>query len=101
MMWAVNAELLNVMVPELRLLLALLGLVADSTRGDPESPLRWTTKSMRHLAGALAGQGHRCSPQTAWRLLREQGYSVQAPAKVLEGARHPDRDAQFRYIAAR
>ena len=81
------------------LLPALLDLVADSTRGDPESPLQWTTKSMRHLADALSGQGHRCSPQTAWRLLRGQGYSMQAPAKVLEGARHPDRDAQFRYIA--
>jgi hypothetical protein len=82
------------------LLPALLGLVEDSSRGDPQSPLRWTTRSMRHLAGALAEQGHRCSPQTAWRLLREQGYSMQAPAKVLEGSRHPDRDAQFRYIAA-
>jgi hypothetical protein len=79
---------------------ALLGLVEDSTRGDPGSPLRWTTRSMRHLAGALAERGHRCSPQTAWRLLREQGYSMQAPAKVLEGGGHPDRDAQFRYIAA-
>jgi hypothetical protein len=77
----------------------LLDLVRDSTRGDPESPLQWTTKSMRHLADALAGKGHRCSPQTVWRELREQGYSMQAPAKVLEGSRHPDRDAQFRYIA--
>ena len=174
MMWAVNAELLNVMVPELRLLLpeldekgrrlvlgavaraagdggtgavarmtgaswqtvadgaaelasggtagpgrvrrpgggrkklagtdpgllpALLGLVADSTRGDPGSPLRWTTKSLRHLAEALTGQGHPCSPQTVRLLLKAEGYSLQAPAKVLEGARHPDRDAQFRYIA--
>ncbi len=81
------------------LLPALLDLVADSTRGDPESPLQWTTKSMRHLADALSGQGHRCSPQTAWRLLRGQGYSMQSAAKVLEGACHPDRDAQFRYIA--
>jgi hypothetical protein len=81
------------------LLPALLELVGDCTRGDPESPLRWTTKSMRHLADALAGQGHRCSPQTVWRLLREQGYSMQAPAKVLEGGGHRDRDAQFGYIA--
>jgi hypothetical protein len=81
------------------LLPALLDLVEDTTRGDPESPLRWTTKSMRHLADALAAQGHRCSPQTAWRLLRAQGYSMQAPAKVLEGSSHPDRDAQFGYIA--
>jgi transposase len=78
---------------------ALLALVEDSARGDPESPLLWTTKSAVNLAGALTGQGHRCSPQTAWRLLREQGFSTQANAKVTEGRRHPDRDAQFRYIA--
>ena len=77
---------------------ALLELVADSARGDPESPLQWTTKSMRHLADSLAARGHRCSPQTAWRLLQAQGYSMQAAAKVLEGSGHPDRDAQFRYI---
>jgi hypothetical protein len=79
---------------------ALLALVEDSTRGDPESPLAWTTKSAVNLAGELARQGHRCSPQTAWRLLHEQGFSTQANAKVAEGRRHPDRDAQFRYIAA-
>jgi Rhodopirellula transposase DDE domain len=78
---------------------ALLELVADSTRGDPESPLQWTTKSMRHLADALAARGHAVSPQTAWRLLQAQGYSMQAAAKVLEGSGHPDRDAQFRYIS--
>src|SRR6185312_13040809 len=82
------------------LLPALLALVEDSTRGDPQSPLRWTTKSMRHLADALTAAGHRCSPQTAWRLLQAQGYSMQANVKELEGARHPDRDAQFRYISA-
>jgi transposase len=79
---------------------ALLALVEDCTRGDPESPLAWTTKSAVNLAGELARQGHRCSPQTAWRLLHEQGFSTQANAKVAEGRRHPDRDAQFRYIAA-
>ena len=79
---------------------ALLALVEDSSRGDPESPLAWTTKSAKHLAGELTAQGHACSPQTAWRLLREQGFSTQANAKVTEGKRHPDRDAQFRYIAA-
>ena len=82
------------------LVTALLALVADSARGDPESPLMWTTKSVKHLAGELARQGHRCSPQTAWRLLHDQGFSTQANAKVTEGRRHPDRDAQFRYIAA-
>ena len=79
---------------------ALLALVEDSSRGDPESPLLWTTKSAKHLSGELGVQGHRCSPQTAWRLLGEQGFSTQANAKVAEGRRHPDRDAQFRYIAA-
>jgi hypothetical protein len=78
---------------------ALLALVEDSSRGDPGSPLQWTTKSVKHLSGALAAAGHRCSPQTAWRLLREQGFSTQANARVAEGKRHPDRDAQFRYIA--
>jgi Rhodopirellula transposase DDE domain/Helix-turn-helix of DDE superfamily endonuclease len=79
---------------------ALLALVEDSARGDPESPLVWTTKSVKHLSDALTGQGHRCSPQTAWRLLHGEGFSTQANAKVMEGRRHPDRDAQFRYIAA-
>ena len=79
---------------------ALLALVEESSRGDPESPLVWTTKSAVNLAGALTAQGHPCSPQTAWRLLREQGFSTQANAKVAEGRRHPDRDGQFRYIAA-
>ena len=79
---------------------ALLALVQDSARGDPESPLLWTTKSAAHLAGELTAGGHACSPQTAWRLLREQGFSTQASAKAKEGRRHPDRDAQFRYIAA-
>jgi transposase len=79
---------------------ALLSLVEDSTRGDPESPLAWTTKSVQHLAGALTAQGHRCSPQTCWRLLHGQGFSTQSAARVTEGTRHPDRDAQFRCIAA-
>jgi hypothetical protein len=79
---------------------ALLALVEDSTRGDPGSPLVWTTKSVAKLAGELAAAGHRCSPQTAWRLLHEQGFSTQSTARVTEGKRHGDRDAQFRYIAA-
>jgi hypothetical protein len=79
---------------------ALLALVADSARGDPQSPLLWTTKSVKNLAAALTAAGHRCSPQTAWRVLHEEGFSTQANAKVTEGRRHPDRDAQFRYIAA-
>ena len=79
---------------------ALLALVEDSSRGDPQSPLAWTAKSAKHLSDELTAQGHRCSPQTAWRLLHEQGFSTQANAKVTEGRRHPDRDARFRYIAA-
>ena len=72
---------------------ALLALVEDSSRGDPESPLLWTTKSAKNLAAELTRQGHACSPQTAWRLLGEQGFSTQANAKVAEGRRHPDRTA--------
>jgi len=56
---------------------------------------------VKHLSDELTTAGHRCSPQTVWRLLHEQGFSTQANAKVTEGRRHPDRDAQFRYIAAR
>src|SRR6266487_4307109 len=78
---------------------ALLALVDDSTRGDPGSPLTWTTKSLKNLSDELAAAGHRCSPQTAGRLLHASGYRLQANAKTIEGARHPDRDAQFRYIA--
>jgi hypothetical protein len=79
---------------------ALLALVEESVRGDPELPLVWTTKSAVHLSQELTRQGHACSPQTAWRLLHDQGFSTQSSAKVAEGRRHPDRDAQFRYIAA-
>ncbi|WP_411146301.1 ISAzo13 family transposase [Streptomyces sp. x-80] len=77
---------------------ALLALVEPDERGDPMSPLRWTTKSLRSLAGELARQGHAASAPTVGRLLRENGFSLQASAKTLEGAQHPDRDAQFRYI---
>jgi Rhodopirellula transposase DDE domain len=82
------------------LLPALEALVADSVRGDPESPLAWTTRSVRHLAGELAAAGHPCSPVTAWRLLRGAGYTLQSNSKAAEGRQHPERDAQFRYIAA-
>jgi transposase len=78
---------------------ALLELVEDSTRGDPQSPLAWTAKSVKKLAGELTAAGHRCSPQTAWRLLHELGFSTQSNARVSEGKRHPDRDGQFRYIS--
>lgn len=76
----------------------LLTMVEPDERGDPESPLRWTTKSLRHLAEELARQGHSVSAPTVGRLLKSAGFSLQANAKTLEGAQHPNRDAQFRYI---
>jgi Rhodopirellula transposase DDE domain len=78
---------------------ALLALVEPSERGDPVSPLRWTVKSTRKLAAELTAQGHRVSADTVAGLLREQGFSLQANAKTLEGRQHPGRDAQFRYIS--
>ncbi|MFD8723874.1 ISAzo13 family transposase [Streptomyces sp. NPDC059629] len=80
------------------LLKALLGLVEPDERGDPQSPLRWTTKSLRNLAEELTRQGHPVSAPTVGRLLKQEGFSLQANVKTLEGAQHPDRDAQFRYI---
>jgi transposase len=77
---------------------ALLALVEPGTRGDPMSPLRWTTKSTRKLAEELTRQGHRVSADTVGDLLRAEGFSLQGNAKTIEGRRHPDRDAQFRYI---
>lgn len=82
--------------PGLRL--ALLALVEPDERGDPMSPLRWTTKSIRKLAAELTRQGHRVCADTVAGLLREEGFSLQANAKTIEGAQHPDRDAQFRYL---
>src|SRR5215470_2118971 len=77
---------------------ALLALVEPDMRGDPESPLRWTTKSLRVLAAELTAQGHPVSPDTVAGLLHEMGFSLQGNAKALEGSQHPGRDAQFRYI---
>ena len=79
---------------------ALLALVDPESRGDPESPLRWTTKSTRHLAAALTAAGHPVSAPTVAALLKEESFSLQGNVKTLEGARHADRDAQFRYINA-
>jgi hypothetical protein len=76
-------------------------LVEPVTRGDPESPLRWTSKSLSHLLGALTALGHKTSERTVGRLLKKLGYSLQANAKTREGASHPDRDAQFQHINAR
>src|SRR6266540_6966269 len=80
------------------LVAALEALVDPHTRGDPESPLRWTCKSTRQLADALTAAGHPTSHVRAGELLRSLGYSLQANAKTKEGKQHPDRDAQFRYI---
>ncbi len=77
---------------------ALTALVDPETRGDPESPLVWTTKSTRNLADALTAAGHRVSDRTVARMLRAQGFSLQANAKVTEGRQHADRDAQFDYL---
>jgi hypothetical protein len=77
---------------------ALLALVQPQERGDPMSPLRWTTESTRDLAGELTRQGHRVSADTVARLLRAEGFSLQGNAKTIEGKLHPDRDGQFRYI---
>ncbi len=73
-------------------------LVRDEARGDPQSPLLWTAKSVRALARALRDQGHRVSHETVAKLLRQLGYSLQGNRKTKEGASHPDRDAQFRHI---
>jgi transposase len=81
-----------------KLLPALLALVEPDERGDPTSPLRWTTKSVRHLADELTKQGRPISAATVGRLLHRNGFSLQANAKTLEGEQHPDRDAQFDYV---
>jgi transposase len=78
---------------------ALERLVDPATRGDPESPLRWTSKSTRTLADELGAQGHSVAPRTVAKLLHESGYSLQATRKTREGRDHPDRDAQFRYLS--
>ena len=78
---------------------ALLALVEPQERGDPMSPLRWTTKSTRKLAAELTAQGHKVSADTVGDLLRAEGFSLQGNAKAVEGKQHPDRDAQFRYIS--
>jgi len=73
-------------------------LVDPVTRGDPESPLRWTCKSTTQLADELTRQGHPVSPSTVGRLLKVAGYSLQSNRKTKEGADHPDRNAQFEHI---
>jgi hypothetical protein len=79
---------------------ALERLVEPVTRGDPESPLRWTNKSTQKLADTLTAQGFAVAPRTVAKLLKACGYRLQANAKVVEGRQHPDRDAQFEYVNA-
>ncbi|MBI4393741.1 MAG: ISAzo13 family transposase [Euryarchaeota archaeon] len=76
----------------------LEALVEPVTRGDPQSNLRWTAKSLRALASELRALGHRVSHVVVGRLLEEAGYSLQANQKAREGTRHPDRNAQFEHI---
>jgi Rhodopirellula transposase DDE domain len=80
------------------LLADLEALVEPTTRGDPESPLRWTCRSVRRLAQALQAQGHEVSRTLVAELLNAAGYSLQANRKTKEGDSHPDRDAQFARI---
>jgi hypothetical protein len=77
---------------------ALETLIEDAIRGDPCSPLRWVSRSQRHLVQALAEQGFRASQWVVARLLRDMKYSCQANRKTREGSNHPDRDAQFQHI---
>lgn len=77
---------------------ALEKLIEDAIRGDPCSPLRWVSRSQRHLVKALTTQGFKVSQWVVAKLLRELNYSCQANRKTREGSNHPDRDAQFRYI---
>ena len=76
----------------------LQALVESTTRGDPESPLLWTARSQRNLVAALTTQGHQTSMKMVATLLKQLGYSLQANRKRLEGAQHPDRNAQFEHI---
>ena len=82
------------------LLAALESLIEPTTRGDPESPLRWTCKSIRNLADELTREKHPVGAVTVAKLLQQAGYSLQANRKTREGASHPDRNAQFEYINA-
>ena len=82
------------------LLIDLDDLVEPDSRGDPMSPLRWTLKSTRQLADALVEMGHQISYRSVGPLLHAMGYSLQATAKTVEGAQHPDRNAQFEHINA-
>ena len=91
----------RITVRDPHLLNAIAHLIEPETRGDPESPLRWTCKSTRVLAKQLSKGGHPVSHVKIAQLLHDQGYSLQSNRKTEEGADHPDRDAQFRHINSR
>ena len=90
----------KIQTKDVTLLPDLLALVDSSTRGDPESPLRWTCKSLRNLADELKVKGHAVSHVVVGKLLKQQDYSLQGNVKVLEGNQSPDRNAQFEHINA-
>ena len=81
-----------------RLIPALRELLEASTRGDPMSLITWTTLSVRGIAGELTAAGHPCGKNAVLRMLHAEGFSTQGNSRAIEGRRHPDRDAQFRYI---
>lgn len=85
-------------VTDRRLVTDLLALVEPTERGDPMSPLRWTCKSLRHLAAELKALGHKVSHTVVGELLKQQKFSLQANCKTKEGGTHPDRDAQFAHL---
>ena len=83
------------------LVAALRALLEESTRGDPCSPLMWTTLSLRDIAAGLTARGHRCGKNAVRGVLLAEGFSLQGNSRTIEGKRHPDRDGQFRYISER
>ena len=82
-----------------QLIAALAGLLEASTRGDPLSLLSWTTLPVRGIAAELTSRGHPCGKNAVLRMLHAAGFSLQGNSRTIEGRRHPDRDAQFRYIS--
>ena len=90
----------SITVSDPRLVDALEELVDEQTRGDPQSPLRWTCLSTRAIAQQLARQSHPISHAKVAQVLHDLDYSLQSNRKTEEGAEHPDRNAQFRYISA-
>ena len=97
----VGAGRKSVLSQDPALLSDLKALVESSTMGDPESPLLWTTQSLRTLAATLNSKGHKVGHVTVGTMLADLGFSLQGNRKTLEGSSHPDRDGQFQFIADR